>query len=658
MKPLLLVSIGILLAPGQLMGQMPASPPPATESFTGITTDGYTQPGLFSIRATGVSTEPVTAAATAFLRTLTPAQSARTLLPVDDPQWQRWDNRHRAPRQGMCFKQMTQAQRAAAFELIGAGLSAKGFRQTRDIMNLNGTLAELKDNFEDYGEWLYWVTILGTPSRTEPWGWQLDGHHCVINYFVLGDQVVMTPTFMGSEPIRAAAGRFEGTIVLQDEQDQGLAFMQSLTRTQQDRARIQPDKTTDNNLTEAHQDHVVIPFAGLQASDLNVDQRQEFLRLIETHVGLLRADHATIRMAEVEKDLARTRFAWIGDTDDDAVFYYRIHSPVLLIEFDHRRPASLRGPRVPARNHIHCVMRTPNGNDYGKDLLRQHLRDHHVAEGDEQATAGEALLPLVAGEVRVLGDSFTFTEGPASDAEGHVYFTDVREQRIHRYTTDEKLELFRENSGGANGLYFDRSGNLLACEGRARRLTSLTPAGTLVVLAKTYNGKAFNQPNDLWIDPQGGIYFSDPIYGQTGKQQDGEHVYYLSPDRSKVLRVTDDLVRPNGLIGTPDGRTLYVADHGAGIIWKYAVNPDGTLAQKQFFAEAASDGMTLDERGNIYATQDSVLVFSPDGKQIESIKTPKRPTNVTFGGAHFRTLFITARTHLCAVDMHVQGAAR
>jgi gluconolactonase len=263
---------------------------------------------------------------------------------------------------------------------------------------------------------------------------------------------------------------------------------------------------------------------------------------------------------------------------------------------------------------------------------------------------------LLAGELEILGDSFTFTEGPAADAKGNVYFTDLRKERIHVYTTSGKLDLFRENTGGANGLYFAKDGSLYVCEGLNGRVTSISTDGKVEILADTYNGNGFNKPNDLWIDPNGGVYFTDPAYGRTVKKQDGEHVYYLVPDRSKVICVIDDFTRPNGVIGTPDGKMLFVADHGAGKIWKYSIHADGTLANKSFFAEAKSDGMTLDVLGNLYATQDSVLIFNPEGKLIEEIKTPNRPTNVTFGGEDNRTLFITARTHVCSIKMNVEGA--
>jgi len=262
---------------------------------------------------------------------------------------------------------------------------------------------------------------------------------------------------------------------------------------------------------------------------------------------------------------------------------------------------------------------------------------------------------LVAGELKILSGNFKFTEGPAADATGNVYFTDVRAEKIYTWSTDGKLELYRENTGGANGLYFNKAGNLYACEGLNGRVTSISADGTVEVLADEYNGKGFNKPNDLWIDPKGGVYFTDPAYGKTEKKQDGEHVYYLLPDRSKVIRVIDDLARPNGILGTPDGKTLYVANPAAKEIWKYSIKPGGRLDNKTLFAAVLCDGMTLDERGNLYTTPETVQVFSPEGVMIEEIKTPNRPTNVTFGGKQNRTLFITARTHVYTVEMNVAG---
>jgi hypothetical protein len=351
-------------------------PDPATEPFKGITTDGTVRSGLFPIRATGVSTTPVREAAAAFITSLTPEQRGNTTFPVDDIEWRRWNNIHRAVRQGIGFKEMTEAQSSAALALLRAGLSAKGLEKVRNIMRLNQTIAELTNNFTEYGEGLYHITVMGEPSDTQPWGWQLEGHHLIVNYFVLRDQVVMTPTFMGSEPVSAESGKYKGTVVLQDEQNKGLKFMQSLTAEQQQKATLQREKPANNAHAQAFRDNLVLDFAGLRVAELTEPQRKQVLEVVEEYVANMPAGHATVRVEEVRAHLKDTWFAWIGGTSDDSVFYYRIHSPVILIEFDHQTPVALPGPRVPGRRHVHTVVRTPNGNDYGKDLLRQHYDQH------------------------------------------------------------------------------------------------------------------------------------------------------------------------------------------------------------------------------------------------------------------------------------------
>ena len=351
------------------------------EPFKGITTNGQIVPGLFGIHSTGVSTEPVRKAADAFLSALSVEQRAKTMFALDDPEWRKWMNQHFYVRQGVSFKEMSESQREAAFGLMRASLSAKGLKQTRDIMRLNYTLGELNNNdFEQYGEWLYNITVMGTPSAKDPWGWQMDGHHAIINYLVLGDQVVMTPFFAGSEPVTATSGKFKGTTILQDEQNSGLALINLLTDDQRKKAILQISKTGNNNLTEAFKDNVVLDYAGVRVSELSTAQRKHMIDLIALYVDNMDKGHARVKMDEVRRHLDNTWFAWIGATDPGSVFYYRIHSPVILIEFDHQLPANLRhlakDPRVPNHEHIHVVVRTPNGNDYGKDLLRQHHQQH------------------------------------------------------------------------------------------------------------------------------------------------------------------------------------------------------------------------------------------------------------------------------------------
>jgi gluconolactonase len=261
-------------------------------------------------------------------------------------------------------------------------------------------------------------------------------------------------------------------------------------------------------------------------------------------------------------------------------------------------------------------------------------------------------------EAKKLAGDFKFTEGPAADAQGNVYFTDIPANRILKWSVaDGTLSTFLENSGGANGLYFDKDGNLLAAQGGERRIVSISPKGEITVLADKYDGKKFNSPNDLWIDPNGGVYFTDPRYGsRDGMEIDGEHVYYLTPDRKKVVRVIDDMVRPNGVIGTANGRRLYVADHGANKTYSYRIAGDGTLSDKQLFAEQGSDGLTLDARGNVYLTGKGITVYNRRGEKVAEIQVPEGPANLTFGGPNGQTLFITARTSLYSIPTEARGA--
>ena len=351
------------------------------QPFKGITAAGTIEPGLFPLKATGVSTRPVREAAERFLQTLSSEQRTKTTYAVDDEEWLKWNNVHRYARQGVNFREMSESQREGAYGLMRAALSAKGFERSRNVMKLNGYLAELLNNSTEYGDDLYHLTVMGTPSDTAPWGWQLDGHHLIVNYFVLGDQVVMSPAFMGSEPVKVDSGKYAGTAVLQDEQNKGLAFMRALSPELQKLATIETSKTANNALSQAFRDNIVLDYAGLPGSKLTPPQRTMLLELIGEYVRNMDDGHAKVRMDEVRAQLDRTHFAWIGSSGEDAVFYYRIHSPVILIEFDHQTPVALQGPRVPGRIHIHAVVRTPNGNDYGKDLLRQHYEKH---KGDLQ----------------------------------------------------------------------------------------------------------------------------------------------------------------------------------------------------------------------------------------------------------------------------------
>jgi gluconolactonase len=261
-----------------------------------------------------------------------------------------------------------------------------------------------------------------------------------------------------------------------------------------------------------------------------------------------------------------------------------------------------------------------------------------------------------------IASEYKFTEGPACDAAGNVFFTDQPNDRIVKWSaSDGKLTTFKQPCGRSNGLCFDKQGNLWACADEKNELWRIAPDGNVTVVLKEYQGKLLNAPNDIWIRPDGGIYFSDPFYKRDywkrgPSEQDGQHVYYLAPDHKTLKRVTTDLDQPNGLIGTPNGKTLYVADIRAKKTYAYDIQRDGTLTNKRLFCESGSDGMTIDNEGNVYLTGKGVLVFDKTGKQIEHIEVPERWTaNICFGGKDRRTLFITASVSVYTLRMRVHG---
>ncbi len=365
-------------------GGMPGGASETLDTFKGITTNGTVITDLFKIQPTGIPTTGVKQAAETFLASLTETQRAKTVYAVDDDEWRKWSNIDSYQRQGMKIEEMTDTQKNAAYALMAAALSVKGNQLARDVMKLNTTEGEIMNNLTGFNENLYYFMVMGTPSDIEPWGFQVDGHHLVINYFILGDQVMMTPVFMGAEPPVATTGTYAGLSVLQTEQDKGLTFMKAMPAAQQAQAALATAKSADNNVAEAFKDNVVLDYAGVKIGDLATGLQTQLLDLINQYVSNMDDGHAKVRMDEVRAQLAQTYFAWIGTTGADWVFYYRIQSPVILIEFDHEGPGpagQALGSTGPSRKHIHTVVRTPNGNDYGKDLLRQHYAKsaHHNA---------------------------------------------------------------------------------------------------------------------------------------------------------------------------------------------------------------------------------------------------------------------------------------
>lgn len=279
--------------------------------------------------------------------------------------------------------------------------------------------------------------------------------------------------------------------------------------------------------------------------------------------------------------------------------------------------------------------------------------DSTPAQKVSSLAADGAVLQLISGQ-------FSFTEGPAVDKKGNIFFTDQPNNKIWKYGTNGKLSVFLGNAGRSNGMYFDKKGNLLTCADEHNQLWSIAPDGKVTVLLTGFNGLHFNGPNDLWIHPDGGIYFTDPYYQRDywtrkAAEIEGQKVYYLQKGKLPVV-VADNLAQPNGIIGTPDGRYLYVADIGAGKTFKYIMAADGTLSGQTLFAPMGSDGMTIDNKGNIYLTGKGVTVYSAGGKQIEHIDVPGGWTaNVTFGGKKKDLLFITASRAVYTLQMKVKG---
>jgi hypothetical protein len=345
------------------------------DAFKGITADGRVVPDLFPLVKTGVSLRPVIDAANAFAASLNAEQRAAATFAVAADTWRTWHNMHPFLfRHGIALDALDPAQRSAALALVRVTLSAAGFTLARNVMKLNEHVAELTGRTEEYGEWYYFMSLFGEPSETEPWGWQIDGHHLIINCFVLGDQLVLTPDFSGSEPVAAASGAFAGTRVFEAEESLGLRLMESLSATQRAQATIGATLPRDV-LTTAQVDNLELPYAGIRYDALTEPQRELLLELIGVYTGRIRPGHAEIRMAEVRAHLADTYFGWIGACDAVGPFYYRVHNPAILIEFDHL-PGLVYDNTVPTRNHIHTIVRTPNGNDYGRDLLRRHYEEH------------------------------------------------------------------------------------------------------------------------------------------------------------------------------------------------------------------------------------------------------------------------------------------
>src|SRR5665213_1319359 len=261
--------------------------------------------------------------------------------------------------------------------------------------------------------------------------------------------------------------------------------------------------------------------------------------------------------------------------------------------------------------------------------------------------------PVIAdgATLQLISNQFKFTEGPATDKNGNVFFSDQPNDKVWKYDTDGKLSIFLDKSGRSNGMYFDNKGNLISCADEHDQLWSISPNGKITVLVKDYKGKRLNGPNDVFVTSKGKIYFTDPYYQRDywkrkSSDLDGQKVYYLAGNNNPVV-VVSDLKKPNGIVGTPDGKYLYVADIAGDKTYKYTVEADGSLSNKELFVSKGSDGMTLDNQGNLYITGNGVTVYNKEGKQIEYIPVDAKWTgNITFWGKDKNYLFITASQYV------------
>jgi Protein of unknown function (DUF3500) len=359
--------------------------------FKGVTTDGAIVPGLFALRPEAAPTREILSAALALITRLSPEQKKKVCLPLDSRERQLWQNSIvRYEDFGLRLDEAPAILQDAAMAVVKASLSAAGYEKTRNLMKLNGFLGELVGAPRLLGEWCYQLHLFGEPSATEPWGWQLSGHHLIITCFILGEQMTLTPTFMGAEPTYVDKGTYAGIAVFEDEEFLGLQFARNLSAEQKRKAVFSDTTVADQLPPGRHQgndgmsfggrykDNAVVPYEGISGVELRPQQRQALLDLTKCYLSALPSGPFAARMDDVERHLSETRFCWAGGMGEENAFYYRIQSPVVMIEFDHHKGVVLNNP-TPEKFHVHTIVRTPNGNDYGMDLLRLHYETapHH-----------------------------------------------------------------------------------------------------------------------------------------------------------------------------------------------------------------------------------------------------------------------------------------
>ncbi|MGW6036563.1 DUF3500 domain-containing protein [Gordonia terrae] len=353
----------------------------AAQPFIGVTTDGKPIKGLFGLADEGFENGPATGAARAYLDLLAPDQREKATSPIDSDDWQLWINAFLTfAEHGLRLEDLSEDQRSAALQVIRASLGNTGYHRLRGAMKLNGDLGEFLGAYLDtLTEFSYWFTIFGDPSTEEPWGWQLAGHHVDVHCFIVGQQVVLTPTFLGTE--------FRGEQVFQEHRDTALEFMTNLTGAQKAQAITYRSILAENLPPElngpvdgrhragAGQDNLVLPYEGLRGDSLTAGQKELLLALVDPYLDVLPDAPKEARRARVADFIDDSWFAWIGEYGDDSPFYYKVHSPVVLVEYDNH-PGIFLDNDEPEPFHVHTIVRTPNGGDYGKDLLAQHYAQH------------------------------------------------------------------------------------------------------------------------------------------------------------------------------------------------------------------------------------------------------------------------------------------
>ncbi|HCD1815537.1 TPA: DUF3500 domain-containing protein [Klebsiella pneumoniae] len=352
--------------------------------FRGITTNGEPEPDLFSLADEGFDPHPAVAAAQALLETLTGEQRERVCQPVDAQQWRAWYNPEIPFNDfGVRLEDTSRETRAAFRTLLAGCTSPEGYQKVCQLMDANHFLGELYDLTNIMNRWSFHFMIFGTPSTTAPWGWNIYGHHVAFCCFIVGRQLIISPTFMGVEPNIIDRGDDSDCILFTEEEFQGLKLMQSLSEEQQERAtlyKLMEDPAMPSwrynfadqrHLAGAFQDNRIIPLEGICASEFSPQQKQALLDIAASFLNILPDGPRQARLAQFAQHLDNTWWCWIGGCGDNDVYYYRIQSPVIILEFDHHNGMWLTNEQ-PAKFHIHTIIRTPNGNDYGRELLKEY----------------------------------------------------------------------------------------------------------------------------------------------------------------------------------------------------------------------------------------------------------------------------------------------